>query len=153
MARNARPGIRFALAVMLTLVCVPSGAVLRDPRAAEGKQPPPIARDTTKRLEKEMAGRKAFAPVATHQDERLAPRRDYREPKLPTGGDSQAVLAITTKSNLGGQGPAKTSSGAAESRPSILLPLLVLLAIPAAAIVALKRLGRPPQSRAGSSSD
>ena len=146
-------GIKFALAFVLALVCVPSSAVLRDPRAAAGQKPPPIARDTTQRLKKEMAGRKAFAPVASPEDARQSAHRDYHEPKLPTGGDAQAVLAITTKSALGGRAAAKTSSGGVGSRPSILLPILVLLAIPAAAFVAVRRLGCPPQPRTGPLSD
>ena len=153
MAGSSRFSIRFALAVVLALVCVPSSAVLRDPRAAQGQRPPPIAKDTTQRLEKEMAGRKAFAPVATHEDERQSARPDYNEPKLPTGGDAQAVLAITTKSHLGDQGAAKRSPGGAGSGHSILVPILVLLGIPAAAFVAMRRLGGPPQPHAGPRSD
>jgi hypothetical protein len=113
--------IALCAAAAVCLLATPTCALICDPKGA-----PPPAR-SSQQVEKEMAGPKVAAPVAGPDPvaERVA--RQRLVPKLPAGGDSQAVLAVTN--GMQGEPAQKAAPRAAASRPNHMVAVAVTAAI------------------------
>lgn len=102
-----------AIAAVLSL-CVPVAAVIVDPRMGTGSQPMPLPEQSPAQVKEQMKSPKVTAPVAPAASMKASEQRDI--PKLPHGGDPQAILAVTAEMKQNPRPPAQRP--AAESKRS-----------------------------------